>query len=359
MASDIPVQGAFVHGADADEERLRLHVVLAQVYPNSSEHGVVDEALPKLAHLAQQAAASGADVIVFPEYFLTGATHGAWHSVKRVPALQGHDIAPWVKDVADISAAHDIAIVTGSVVQLRAFADGDTTQHGLYNTTYFLDRKGTVCGIYTKRNLWHAERAILASATDKTHPIEDQAASFVFETRRGLVVRSAMVMCWDLMFPEAFRRMIGPKKEGASDAHLDRPGQWVGPDVIFAPTCWYADDSGPAALAWNADCEEACLSTYPYPLTRRAHRVPCDGERELCVHVQCGRPAQDERRAAPWPRPVELQRAPAWVQRTRRARARDAPVPHARHARAHDRARRLPHPLRPARRPAEPPIATW
>ncbi|KAI3623428.1 hypothetical protein GLX27_004473 [Malassezia furfur] len=260
MASDIPVQGAFVHGADADEERLRLHVVLAQVYPNSSEHGVVDEALPKLAHLAQQAAASGADVIVFPEYFLTGATHGAWHSVKRVPALQGHDIAPWVKDVADIAAAHDIAIVTGSVVQLRAFADGDTTQHGLYNTTYFLDRKGTVCGIYTKRNLWHAERAILASATDKTHPIEDQAASFVFETRRGLVVRSAMVMCWDLMFPEAFRRMIGPKKEGASDAHLDRPGQWVGPDVIFAPTCWYADDSGPAALAWNADCEEACLN---------------------------------------------------------------------------------------------------
>ena len=43
MASDIPVQGAFVHGADADEERLRLHVVLAQVYPNSSEHGVVDD----------------------------------------------------------------------------------------------------------------------------------------------------------------------------------------------------------------------------------------------------------------------------------------------------------------------------
>lgn len=359
MASDLPVQGAFVHGANAAEEQLRLHVVLAQVYPNSSEHGVVDEALPKLARLAQQAAANGADVIVFPEYFLTGATHGAWHSVKRSPALQGHDIAPWVKDVADIAAAHDIAIVTGSVVQLRAFAQGDTTQHGLYNTTYFVDRKGTVCGIYTKRNLWHAERAILAGATDQTHPLEDQAAAFVFETRRGLVVRSAMVMCWDLMFPEAFRRMIGPKEAGHSDAHLDRPGQWIGPDVIFAPTCWYADDSGPAALAWNKDCEEACLSTYPYTLTRCAHCVPRDGERELCVHVQCGRPTEGRRRGAARPGPVELQRAPARMHRTRRARERGAPVPHARSACAHDRARHLPHPLRPARRPAEPLIATW
>lgn len=288
---DVPVQGAFAHGATDAEERLRLHVVLAQVHPNSSDEGHVGEALPKLAALAKDAAAQGADVIVFPEYFLTGATHGAWHSVRRRPALEGHAIAPWVSEIADIAAAHDIAIVTGSVVQLRAFAQGDDTEHGLYNTTYFLDRKGTVCGIYTKRNLWHSERAILAQATDATHPLDDQAASFVFETRRGLSVRAAMVMCWDLMFPEAFRRMIGPVETGAPASDLDRPGQWIGPDVIFAPTCWFADDSGPAALAWNAHCEAACLSTSPADPDALTVCRAMENESYVCMCNAAGPPA--------------------------------------------------------------------
>ncbi|WFD41613.1 hypothetical protein MPSI1_000244 [Malassezia psittaci] len=259
MDLDIPIKGEFVHSDNDRDEQNRLHVVLAQVYPNSSEQFVVMEALPKLEALTRKAAREGADVIIFPEYFLTGATHEAWHHARHSDAISGHDIAPWIEDIAAIAEQNQIGIVTGSVVQHRSFSLDGQKRNGLYNTTYFIDYKGVVKGIYTKRNLWHAERAILANATDETHSTEDQAASFVFETRRGLVVRAAMVMCWDLMFPEAFRRMLGPLEDGKHKSHLDKPGQWVGPDVVFAPTCWYADDSGDKALAWNPDCEMACL----------------------------------------------------------------------------------------------------
>lgn len=313
----IPVQGAFVHGAGAEEERCRLHVVLAQVYPNTSTEGVIGDVLPKLAALTKEAAVHGADVIVFPEYFLTGATHGAWHSVQKCAALEGHDVAPWVSEVADIAKENNIAIVTGSAVQHRAFGTAEEPARGLYNTTYFLDRTGTVCGIYTKRNLWHAERPVLTAATDDSHPMDEQPSLFVFETARGFSVRASMVMCWDLMFPEAFRRMTAPPSEVTEYVDLDRPGQWIGPDVVFAPTCWFADDSGPEALAWNPKCESACLSTSHF-LPRRDYRVPCHGERVLCADVQRGRPAAE--RIGPdraWP--LELQRAPARLRRARRA----------------------------------------
>ncbi|WFC97532.1 hypothetical protein MYAM1_000246 [Malassezia yamatoensis] len=277
MDLDIPIRGEFVHSNNERDEQNRLHVVLAQVYPNSSEQFSLMDALPKLEALTRKAASEGADVIVFPEYFLTGATHEAWHQARHSDAISGHDIAPWIEDIAAIAERNQVGIVTGSVVQHRSFSFDGQKRNGLYNTTYFIDCKGVVRGIYTKRNLWHAERAILANATDETHSAEDQAASFVFETRRGLVVRAAMVMCWDLMFPEAFRRMLGPLEDGKHKSHLDKPGQWIGPDVVFAPTCWYADDSGDKALAWNPDCEMACLGR---AASRSATRASDLGEAE-------------------------------------------------------------------------------
>lgn len=34
-----------------------------------------------------------------------------------------------------------------------------------------------------------------------------------------------------------------------------------GPDVIFAPTCWYATDSGSRGLRWNKNGEAALLDS--------------------------------------------------------------------------------------------------
>ena len=103
MDLNIPIKGAFVHSDKDQDEQNRLHVVLAQVYPNSSEQFLVTDALPKLEALTQKAANEGADVIVFPEYFLTGATHEAWHHAKHSDAIPGHNIAPWIDDIDQLS----------------------------------------------------------------------------------------------------------------------------------------------------------------------------------------------------------------------------------------------------------------
>ena len=79
--------GAFKRGRSADEERMQLHVVLAQLEPNPEGSGRVDAAIPRLTALACRAAAQGADVIVFPEFYLTGTSHEAWENARTVLKL--------------------------------------------------------------------------------------------------------------------------------------------------------------------------------------------------------------------------------------------------------------------------------
>lgn len=73
-------------------------------------------------------------------------------------------------------------------------------------------------GSYTKRNLWHPERATLSSGHVSTHPAD---RTFTFETKRGLKLRAGMLICWDLAFPEAFRELL----------EFDEKDGMVGPDV--------------------------------------------------------------------------------------------------------------------------------
>ena len=57
---------------------------------------------------------------------------------------------------------------------------------------------------------------------------------------------------WDLAFPESFRAMF----EEDEDAQT-----LTGPDVVFAPICWYATDAGHKGLRWNQDSEGALLDS--------------------------------------------------------------------------------------------------
>ncbi|WFD30016.1 hypothetical protein MSPP1_001029 [Malassezia sp. CBS 17886] len=255
-AAGLPVQGTFQRSGNLEDEKTRLHVALAQVEPSSAGTGAVDTVLARLEELAHAASERGADIIVFPEYFLTGATKAVWQCAdKREPYPRTDVLPPWLDRVCAAARQLGIAIVTGSAVEphLHPSRHGG---RGLYNTAYLVDRRGDVQGVYTKRYLWHSERAVLDPATDETH---DQPRLFTFETARGLHVRASMVMCWDLLFPESFRRLIHPDTSACAWPAGDC--DWVGPDVVFAPTCWYANDSGPQALAWNPACEAACLDS--------------------------------------------------------------------------------------------------
>lgn len=238
-----------------------LHIAMAQVLPDDSGlHATSRSGLSKLEDWAARAAQEGADVVVFPEYFLSGATHELWSSVRGQQSEAEQGEQAWLDVILHVARKYDVDVVAGTVVELGTKAELPHRKDGdeLYNTSYYVSRGGEVHR-YTKQNLWHPERATLSNSHPGSHPDQHELATFVIETKRGTKVRAAMAICWDLAWYDRFNQMLTPPFSAASD--LDREGQVKGPDVIFAPTCWYASDGGSAALAWNPNAEAKLLDS--------------------------------------------------------------------------------------------------
>jgi hypothetical protein len=70
----------------------------------------------------------------------------------------------------------------------------------------------------------------------------------VYETRKLISLFSQ----WDLAFPESFRDMFDVSHDHTT---------LTGPDIVFAPICWYATDGGNVGLRWNRDCEADLLDS--------------------------------------------------------------------------------------------------
>lgn len=151
-----------------------------------------------------------ADIIVFPEDFVTG------------PIESRHSLASkdgkFLRFFQNLAQKFKIDIVPGSIIIEK---DGK-----LYNTAYYIDNTGKVLGEYQKINLWHPERSHF-EAGDKIN---------VFDTRFGKV---GLAICWDLIFPEPFREMA---KQGA--------------EIIICPSYWCYGDSAPVnAVNLNAEID--------------------------------------------------------------------------------------------------------
>ncbi|KAE8210414.1 hypothetical protein CF327_g5720 [Tilletia walkeri] len=112
----------------------------AETRPSATDESTADNwddfdgaelAMQKLHLYAQTAAGQGANLICFPEYFLTGAMHSSWKAVceRQEPvtvALDAvhpnpeEDESHWLAQVAAIAGESDIDIVVGTVVKLDA-----------------------------------------------------------------------------------------------------------------------------------------------------------------------------------------------------------------------------------------------
>ncbi|KAK0536064.1 hypothetical protein OC842_002102 [Tilletia horrida] len=294
-SSPIRIVGALDGGCDGNA-RHTLRLALAQVLPSDAETAPGEDttgdqdaadAMDKLKSYAAEAARQGADVVCFPEYFLTGATHSSWKAVReRQEPIAAHpnpeeDESHWLAQVADIARQNDIDIVAGTVVELGAHhiphrqqqqsqsqstskpgrSDDASKGHSaklqvdtedrLFNTAYYVDRTGQVAAKYTKRNLWHPERSVLSPGHPSSHP---SPRLFEITTKRGLRLKASMLICWDLAMPEAFRELLQPPPDGQ--------GPLLGPDVVFVPTCWYATDAGVKGLRWSRTGEAAVLDSF-------------------------------------------------------------------------------------------------
>jgi predicted amidohydrolase len=155
------------------------------------------------AHI-DDAAASGAQLVVFPEYASFFADPVDGRMVAAAQDLGG----PFLRDVRAAAARSAIHVVTGLV---EARHDGDRFS----NTLVAIDASGDIAAVYRKQHLYDAfgQRE---SDWVEPGPLEAPQTFDVGPFRVGLQT------CYDIRFPEVSRRLI----DAAVDV-LVVPAEWV------------------------------------------------------------------------------------------------------------------------------------
>ncbi|MFN6991698.1 MAG: carbon-nitrogen hydrolase family protein, partial [Fervidobacterium sp.] len=159
--------------------------------------------IKKAEEFVKKASSSRADIIVFPEDFITGP-------ILRKKEFVDYD-GKYVKYFQNLAKKHSIDIVPGSWIESE---NKKCEQSCWYNTTYYIDSSGKIKGKYRKINLWHPERKYLTSGNEIC----------VINTKYGKI---GLIICWDLAFPEIFRKMV-----------------MRGVDIVICPSYWCYEDAG-------------------------------------------------------------------------------------------------------------------
>lgn len=162
------------------------------------KHFDIDYNLRKAETFVKKAASKHANVIVFPEDFLTGPVRGR----KEFVDFKSN----YVKHFRELAKKYTIDIVAGTWIV--------GTRRGWYNTCHYIDSNGKARGMYRKINLWLTERWYLAYGNKVC----------VFNTKYGKV---GLAICWDLAFPEIFRKLAK-----------------MGVKIVYCPSLWYLTEKG-------------------------------------------------------------------------------------------------------------------
>lgn len=165
--------------------------------------------LKRAESFIKQSSQNNANVIVFPEDFMTGSIFGDRRYLDR----NHHFLNQFQK----LAKKYSIDIVCGSWME--------DTPRGAFSTTNYVDSTGKVLGTYHKNHLYLSEKKFLTPETKIS----------VFDTKYG---KAGLIICWDIMFPEIFQRMK------ALDVQ-----------IVYCPSYWYKEIAG-ARLKRNPDAEE-------------------------------------------------------------------------------------------------------
>ena len=132
------------------------------------------------ARLVADAGTAGADLVVFPELFLTG-----YFTRQRTHELAEPADGPSLKALGAHARAHRIAVALG-------FPEADRTSDAVYNAVCLISATGQLMGCYRKMHLY-GEEPRYYSAGDR--PVVADVA--------GCPV--GLLICYDLEFPESAR----------------------------------------------------------------------------------------------------------------------------------------------------------
>jgi predicted amidohydrolase len=173
--------------------KVKIAVVQFEIKQYSPE-----ENLKKAEEFVKKASFSKANIIVFPEDFITGPI-----------GLKLEEFADtkqkYCKFFQNLAKKYKIDIVPGSIIEKQKL--------GFYNTTYYIDSNGKIKSTYRKINLWHPEK----------HYLNRGEETCVFNTKYGKI---GLIICWDLIFPEVFRSMARK-----------------GVNIVICPSYWTFEDA--------------------------------------------------------------------------------------------------------------------
>lgn len=173
--------------------KFKIAVVQFEIKRLSPEYN-----LEKAEEFIDRASSLGAQIIVFPEDFVTDPIVGKKEFADFSNKYRDH--------FQQLAKKYAIDIIPGSFIEEE--------QEKLYNTAYYIDSTGKVLSRYRKVNLWHPERNYITSGQKAT----------VFDTKFG---RIGLIICWDLTFPEIFREMVKQEVQ-----------------IVICPSYWCCGDAG-------------------------------------------------------------------------------------------------------------------
>jgi predicted amidohydrolase len=151
-----------------------LNIVLAQLSPRLRQ---VDANLETMSRVVTQH--PQADLVVFPELFLSGYTTTGLEELGVDPE------GPEVERVAAIAGDNSAAVIFGAPERVGG---------GHANSAVYVDRNGTLAGIYRKTHLFGSER-------DAYLPGDELLVVDLEGLRVGLMI------CFDVEFPEVARAL--------------------------------------------------------------------------------------------------------------------------------------------------------
>lgn len=165
-----------------------MKVAAAQI---SCSLGDAQANLIKVRDFSRRARDSGVELIVFPEMTDTGYS---------MPVIQAH-ASFWtdgfVPGLQEIAANLSIAIVAG-------VSERDGTS--IYNSLVFVDQRGEIGGKYRKTHLY----AVAPVEEQKCFGRGDSFGSFAMND-----LRFGFSICYDLRFPEVYRKLVVEQDVGA------------------------------------------------------------------------------------------------------------------------------------------------
>lgn len=182
--------------------KIKIAVVQFETDPFSPAKNLL-----KAESFVKKAASAGAQVVVFPEDF--AASFGL-SDQKLVDFNE-----KFRRNFRVLAKKFSVDIVAGSLEQEK---------EKRFNTAYYIDSKGEIRGKYRKINLWLEEKKNISPGQEIV----------VFDTSYG---KAGLIICWDLIFPELFRKMVK-----------------AGVEIVYCPSCWHKEDAG-VGLKYDSEAE--------------------------------------------------------------------------------------------------------